>query len=266
MSIFIKYGVMAQYIEGFDVRFLDYDYELLKLDVVKSGGTATPPSNPTRTDWFFNYWGQTYEESFESTDTTHSLPITTVIERRNIDLYVDDVLVIDKGTVLDSDYVLQINTAGQSIFMFSIFYTDGVNPENVIIFNNDGTISLTNVTIDYKIVIYNDTAVLSDIEADKNVYAQYKRELEWTLTTENDYDLAINKGTYSLATNPDVCRTQEQVKALVDGLREPNTYNGGYEWLFVLRVQHKRLIDNPPFDPYEEDCTTYYYKATWVGA
>lgn len=53
--------VKAQYIRQYKVTFVDYDGTILATDVVNIGGTATPPSNPSRVGYIFTSWNQSYD-------------------------------------------------------------------------------------------------------------------------------------------------------------------------------------------------------------
>ena len=53
--------VKAQYIRQYKVTFVDYDGTILATDVVNIGGTATPPSNPSRVGYTFTSWNQSYD-------------------------------------------------------------------------------------------------------------------------------------------------------------------------------------------------------------
>lgn len=48
--------------ELFSVSFKNYDGELLKIDKVEKGGTATPPPTPQRTGYTFVGWDRTFDE------------------------------------------------------------------------------------------------------------------------------------------------------------------------------------------------------------
>ncbi|MCL2827023.1 MAG: InlB B-repeat-containing protein, partial [Eggerthellaceae bacterium] len=54
----------------FTVRFVDWDGTLIKAQQVPRGGSATPPSNPTRSGWAFEGWNGSYANVTADTTVT----------------------------------------------------------------------------------------------------------------------------------------------------------------------------------------------------
>ena len=62
--------ITAQYIAHYLVRFKDWDGAILKSQYVYPSTDATPPSQPTRTDYIFDGWSGTYTNVTSNRDIT----------------------------------------------------------------------------------------------------------------------------------------------------------------------------------------------------
>lgn len=66
--------ITAQYIKTYTVTFKDWDNSTIKSETVDTGGSATPPSNPSRTGFRFTGWSGSY------TNVTSDVTITAQYE------------------------------------------------------------------------------------------------------------------------------------------------------------------------------------------
>ncbi len=60
--------VKAQYIRQYTVTFVDYDGTVISTDIVNSGESALPPSNPVREGYTFTSWSQSYSNIVADTE------------------------------------------------------------------------------------------------------------------------------------------------------------------------------------------------------
>ena len=77
--------VTAQYVQGsiYTVTFVDWDGAVLKTEEVGTGGSATPPADPTRTGYDFTGWSGSYTNvtQNETVTATYEIKHFTVIFR-----------------------------------------------------------------------------------------------------------------------------------------------------------------------------------------
>lgn len=72
----------AQYsIKTFTVRFLDWDNSVISTQTVTRGGSATPPSNPTRVGYNFTGWDKSFTNITANTDIHAQYTIKTYTVR-----------------------------------------------------------------------------------------------------------------------------------------------------------------------------------------
>ena len=85
----------------YTVRFMDWNAAVLKTDQVESGGTATPPVNPTRSGYTFTGWLPAVFANIRA-DTDFSAQYELVIVYHTVNFYSDGVLLssqqVEDGT------------------------------------------------------------------------------------------------------------------------------------------------------------------------
>lgn len=107
-------------ISNFTVNFLNYDGSFLKSEKVAEGGSATPPSNVTRTGYTFTGWSGSYSNITENTTVTATFIKNETQE--DLKSYTVDFLNYD-GSVIKSEKVAEGGSATPPSNVTRVGYT-----------------------------------------------------------------------------------------------------------------------------------------------
>ncbi len=133
--------VTAQYVQQFTVTFKDYDGSVLKVQTVDSGASATPPVDPTRSDYEFSGWSGTY-----TAVTSDEIVIATYTQNASSATYTVTFYDYDGTTILGTSTVVEGNAAtppanpskaGATFLGWSGNYTNVSQNESVVAIYND---------------------------------------------------------------------------------------------------------------------------------